>query len=123
MKSSSAAILLSDSGTAQFLGNSLSRTFHSVYLAGSVEDLRNAVAKHRSAVVVVDIEIASVIDVKQLCRDFPKTRIVCTHRVADEAMWMRVMEAGAADLCPSSDSHGILSAAIHHAVGARSAAA
>jgi|SRR5581483_2944215 len=123
MKPSSAVILQSDSGAAQSLINALSHPFRSVHVATSLDALRAAIAKHRARVVVVDIEAASIADVKHLCQDFPQVRIVCTHRIADESMWISVLEAGAADLCPSTDPHGILTAALAKAAVAHSAAA
>jgi DNA-binding NarL/FixJ family response regulator len=123
MKPSSAVILQGNSEAAQCLKTLLQHPFRSVNVATSISDLRNFISKHRAEVVVIDIETASIIDVQQLCQEFPKLRVVCTHRIADEAMWMAVLEAGAADLCPSTDSRGILSAAVQNASIARSAAA
>ena len=49
--------------------------------------------------------------------------IVCTHRLADEEMWTAALNAGAADIYPSYDTRGILSAAVRNASMARSIAA
>jgi hypothetical protein len=58
------------------------------------------------------MEAASLSEVAQLSREFPKARIVCTHRLADEEMWTAALSAGAVDVCPSSDMQGIVSAVL-----------
>ena len=123
MKPSSAVILQSDHDAAQSLISELKLPFRSVHVTMSVDEMRVAISKHRAGVVVVDIEVASIADIRQLCREFPEVRIVCTHRVADEAMWIAALEAGAADLCPSTDPHGILTAVLAKAAVAHAAAA
>jgi DNA-binding NarL/FixJ family response regulator len=123
MQPLSVVLLQGDSRIAQSLINSLCSSFHSVHAVRSLGELRSSIAKHRPKVVVLDIETASISDVEQLSHDFPGVSIVCTHRLADEEMWTAALSAGAADICPSSDTRAILSAALHNVALARGFAA
>jgi hypothetical protein len=69
------------------------------------------------------METASISDVEHLSREFPTACIVCTHRLADEDMWTAAVNAGAADVCPPSDTLGILRTAMRNAAMSSSAAA
>jgi DNA-binding NarL/FixJ family response regulator len=89
----------------------LRSSFHSVQPVKSVDELRTSIAKHQAAVAILDMEIASISDVEHLAREFPGVCFVCTHRLADEAMWAAALSAGAADICLSNDLTGILTAA------------
>ena len=77
----------------------------------SLDELRQAVPRHRADVAIVDLELASLNDVVQFKREFSATTIVCTHRLADEKMWMDALAAGASDCCYSSDVRAIVLAA------------
>ncbi len=112
MQSSNVVLLQSDSRIAQSLIASLSSSFHSVHSVRSVDELLWSVAKHRASVVILDMEMASLLDVERLAQEFPEVCVVCTHRLADEEMWTAALKAGAADVCPSHDTLGILSAAL-----------
>lgn len=122
-KLSSAVILQSDRATSECLRAAMSQEFDAVYVAASIADLRHAVAKRRAHVAVLDLEIASDIEVQQLGREFPELCLVCNHRLPDEQMWMSVLQAGAADLCSSSDSVAILKTALKNVALAKAAAA
>jgi len=123
MKSLGVVLLQGNPAVAQSLSASLSEKFRSVRCVGSLEELRNSVAKHRAEVVILDIENTSIHAVQELSREFPRACIVCTHRLADEQMWMAALDAGAADVCPSFDTPGILNAALRNVAGSRSAVA
>jgi hypothetical protein len=69
------------------------------------------------------METASISDVERLSREFPQACIVCTHRLADEDMWTAAVNAGAADVCPPSDTRGIVRTALRNASITNSAAA
>jgi DNA-binding response OmpR family regulator len=112
MQPTNIVLLQSDPNLAQTLATSLSNSFHRVLVAHSLDDLRHVAAKHRPFAMVVDLETATLGDVASLKRDFQETRIVCTHRVADEEMWTRTLSVGADDCCPSSDMRGILFATV-----------
>jgi DNA-binding NarL/FixJ family response regulator len=116
-------LLQSDSRVAQSLVSALSNSCTSVRQVGSFGELRNSIAKHRVGIAILDMETASISDVERLSREFPKACIVCTHRLADDAMWTAAVNAGATDVCPPSDTRSILRAALRNTFSAHSAAA
>lgn len=116
-------LLQSDSRVAQSLVSALASTFSSVRQVQSLGELRSSIAKHRSGVAILDMETASISDVERLSREFPKACIVCTHRLADEDMWTAALNAGAADVCPASDTLYIVRTALRNASIGHSAAA
>jgi DNA-binding NarL/FixJ family response regulator len=115
-------LLQNDSGVAQALVSALASSA-SVRQVKSLGELRHSIAKHVTGVAILDMEAASMSDVEHLSREFPKARIVCTHRLADENMWTAALNAGAADVCPPSDTRGIVRAALGNADMKQSAAA
>jgi len=112
MQPSNVMLLQSDPNVAQMLAASLANSFHRVHVAKSVEELRQVAAKHHPFAIIVDLESATLADVESLKQEFQGIRVVCNHRVADEEMWTRTMNAGADDFCPSSDMRGILHATV-----------
>jgi len=116
-------LLQSDSRVAQSLVSALTSTFSAVHQVQSLGELRTSIAKHRAGIAIMDMEAASLSDVEHLSREFPKACIVCTHRLADEDMWTAAVNAGAVDVCPPSDTLGILRAAQRNASIAQTAAA
>jgi DNA-binding NtrC family response regulator len=104
-------LLQSDPSIAQILAESLANSFHGVHVAKSVDELRNAAAKHQPFAIILDLETATLGDIQSLKRDFQHTRIVCNHRVADEEMWANTLNVGAYDCCPTSDMRAIVLAA------------
>jgi DNA-binding response OmpR family regulator len=104
-------LLQSDPSIAQTLAESLANSFHGVHVAKSVDELRNAAAKHQPFAIILDLETATLGDIESLKRDFQQTRIVCNHRVADEEMWANTLNVGADDCCRTSDMRGIVLAA------------
>ncbi len=79
--------------------------------ARSADELRRMASQYTAAVAIVDLTIFPVEQVRSLHREM-NIRLVCTHRLADEAMWMRALEAGALDCCCDDDTAGIIAAAI-----------
>jgi DNA-binding NtrC family response regulator len=116
-------LLQSDSGVAQSLVSALASSSTSVRQVKSLGELRNSIAKQVDGVAILDMESASISDVEHLSRDFPQARIVCTHRLADENMWAAALNAGAADVCPPTDTRGIVRAALGNTAMKHSAAA
>jgi len=116
-------LLQSDSRVAQSLVSALANTFSSVRQVQSLGELRTTIAKHRAGIAILDMETASISDLQLLSREFPKACIVCTHRLADEDMWTAAVNAGAADVCPPSDTRGIVRTALRNASITNSAAA
>ena len=107
-------LLQSDSRAAQSLVSALTNTFGAVHQVQSLGELRTSIAKHRARIAILDMEAASISDVEHLSREFPKACIVCTHRLADEDMWTAALNAGAVDVCPPSDTRGILRTALQN---------
>jgi DNA-binding NtrC family response regulator len=107
-------LLQSDSRTAQSLVSALANTFGAVHQVQSLGELRTSIAKHRARIAILDMEAASISDLEHLSREFPKACIVCTHRLADEDMWTAALNAGAVDVCPPSDTRGILRTALQN---------
>jgi len=95
----------------KFLAKSLQAHFHQVDFATDYQSLRERIAKSHSQVAVVDLELLTCDEVRKLCSDFSETGIVCTHRIPDDELWTRAMEAGAIDCCQVDDVRSILSAA------------
>jgi DNA-binding NarL/FixJ family response regulator len=120
---SSVVLLQVDPVVAQSLTNSLLSSFRSVHAVRSMEELRGSILKHRAKVVTLDMEMASLPEVERLSHEFPGLSVVCTHRLADEEMWTAALSAGASDICPTYDTHSILSAAVRNSRRAQSAAA
>jgi len=116
-------LLQSDSRVAECLVSALASSSTSVRQVKSLGELRNSIEKYVAGIAILDMEAASISDVEHLSREFPKARIVCTHRLADEDMWAAALNAGAAAVCPPSDTRGILRAALGNTVMNQSAAA
>jgi DNA-binding NarL/FixJ family response regulator len=113
MKPLSVVVAQGNSKTAEMLAKSLYNHFRAVHLSRTLDELRQAIPSHRADVAIVDLELASLHEVQQLKREFSSTTIVCTHRLADEKMWMDALAAGAIDCCYSSDVRAIVLAASH----------
>jgi len=105
------------------MAESLSHHFHSVNVAETLEEVRPKLITYRAEVLVLDMEGAHLDLVQHMHREFPGVCIVCTHRVADETKWAAALDVGASDYCQTSDTEGILLAAIRNATPDRSAAA
>ena len=111
MKPLSVVVAHSNSKSAEMLAKSLYNHFRVVNVAGDLAQLRHAIPKHRADVAIIDLEMAALKEVQQLKHEFAATRIVCTHRLADEKMWTDALSAGAADCCSASDVRAIVLAA------------
>jgi DNA-binding NarL/FixJ family response regulator len=111
MKPLSVVVAHSNSKTAEMLARSLHNHFRVVNVAGDLDQLRHAIPRHRADVAIIDLEMAALKEVQQLKREFAGTRIICTHRLADEKMWTEALSAGAVDCCSASDVRAIVLAA------------
>jgi DNA-binding NarL/FixJ family response regulator len=123
MKPLTVVVAQSDPTGAEALAASLLSHFKAVHVARSLEEARMSVPKHRADLLVIDLELASLPEVEQLRRDLPATAVVCTHRLADEDLWMQALAAGAVDCCHSSDVRSIVLAADREHMTARTTAA
>ena len=106
--------------SAQYLATSLTKEFRNLLVARSASELRSSVARYRAPFAVVDLELVSLAELKELCREFPATAFVCIHRLADDRMWAEALAMGAVDCCQSNDLHGIMLAAERYVVLSRS---
>jgi DNA-binding NarL/FixJ family response regulator len=116
-------LLQSDARVAQSLVSALSNSCALVHQVDSFGELHSSIAKRRGGIAILDMEAASISDIECLSREFPNACIVCTHRLADDAMWTAAINAGATDVCPPSDTRGILRAALRNTSSTHSAAA
>jgi DNA-binding NtrC family response regulator len=113
MQYSSVIVLQRDGGAAKAIVASLCNTFSQVRSVRTLDELRANIISHRAESVVLDMEVASIKALERLSREFPQTTIVCTHRVADEALWVSALRAGAADVCAPTDTTAVVSALRH----------
>ena len=123
MQSLGVVLLQGDAQVAESLAIALSHVFVSVQQARSLKELRSLIAQHQTGVAILDIEAASLAEVQRLTQEFPRSSVVCTHRLADEDMWVAALQAGALDICRSSDVRGIIRSAVAHSAVVRGAAA
>jgi hypothetical protein len=113
MQALTIVVFQSDARIAQALAAGLSRHFSAVHVTNNLYELHTA---------ILDIEGTQVMEVERLHREFPGLSIVCTHRVADEEMWARVLNAGATDMFPTCDTEGIVMSAVRQSTGTHVAA-
>jgi DNA-binding NarL/FixJ family response regulator len=109
--------------SAESLAKSLYNHFRVVNVARDLDELRQAIPRHRADVAIVDMERTDLEDIQQLRHEFVATRIVCIHRLADERLWTQALAAGAVDCCASSDVRAIVLAASNMLVVSHSHAA
>src|SRR5438270_12065258 len=83
-----------------------------VHFADGPQELETAIARHRAAAVITDLEIVPLDQIERLHRQFDGVNIVCTHRVPDEQMWADSLGAGAADCSYNDDHEEIIRAAL-----------
>jgi hypothetical protein len=104
MEPLSVVLYQNDPRTAQTLALSLSQHFESVHLAGTCQEVRPAVTRHRAAGLVLDLETSGPDEVRRLHREFPDLCIVGTHRLADDKLWAEAIGFGASEICePRND--------------------
>src|ERR1035441_1651185 len=84
--------------------------FHTIATAHNLDELRTFVARLRAPLAIVDLELVNFSELGELCREFPATAFVCTHRLADDAMWSQSLSMGAVDCCLAGDLPKILQA-------------
>ena len=116
MKPLAVALLQTDTRNIRALCSSLCHHFHAIHATTTISELRHLIAKHRISVAIVDMELAALSEIERLRRDFAGICIVCTHRLADDEMWTAALGIGAADVCLSRDTAGIVTAALRSAL-------
>jgi len=112
-----------DSMAAATLAHSLRQHFRGVATISSLDDLRGAIVEQGIEIVVLDLEMVTPTQLEELCCKFRHVGFVGVHRVADEELWARVLDAGAVDCCSTNDVVGITHAARHYAETAHISAA
>jgi DNA-binding NarL/FixJ family response regulator len=120
MRPINAVLAYHDPLSAERLAAVLRSQFRNLIVAKSPDEVSSAVARLRAPFAVVDLELVSLPELKQLCSRFPSTAFVCIHRLADDRLWTEALAMGAVDCCHSSDVHGILLASERYVVLGRS---
>jgi DNA-binding NtrC family response regulator len=112
MKPCSLVVLENDARIARSLVSSLHRHIQSIHVTNSCTALHHEIANRRAHVAVVDIEQACLEEISKLHQEYPHLVIVCTHRLADDGMWVEALRAGASDLCGAFDLRSIVSSVL-----------
>ena len=89
---------------------SLQKHFLDVATVSNQADTRNAIARTKAELAIVDLEVVNFTELDQLCHEFPATAFVSIHRLADDGMWSKSLAAGAVDCCLSGDLPHVLQA-------------
>jgi DNA-binding NarL/FixJ family response regulator len=92
-----------DPALTENLARSIQHQFHTVATAHCLTEIRDTIARHRTPLAIVDLELVNFDELGELCREFPATAFVCVHRLADDVMWSRSLSLGAVDCCLASE--------------------
>jgi DNA-binding response OmpR family regulator len=111
MQAPNAVIAINDPDVAKDLSASLQGHFNFIYRAPSLAEVRAAMLKYRPEVLILDVELAPLSTIQRLRREYKGVTVVCTHRLADEDMWVNALNAGANDVCRLTDVAGLVRAA------------
>lgn len=109
----SVVVAQKDPTCAHRIAQSLRSHVRQVFIAKTVDEMNEAVAKLQAQAAVVDLEMIDDCELRHICRDFGRTAVVATHRAPDEEMWISSLSLGAADCCQQNDLDGILRALSH----------
>ena len=110
MQSINVVLAHRDSALLQSLTPSSHKEFLSFVTVNTASDAGEAIARLRARLAIVDLEVVSFFELDGLCREFPATAFVTTHRLADDDMWSQSLAAGAVDCCVAADLPRILEA-------------
>ena len=105
-----------DPALTENLVRSIQRQFCDVATANNLDEIRVTIARVRAPLAIVDLELIDLPQLGELCHEFPGTAFVCTHRLADDAMWSQSLAMGAVDCCVASDVPKILQASDRYIV-------
>ena len=114
MHSLTVVVAQSDCIVAEHLTANLHLHFKDVVVARDLDEIRQHIRRDLADIVIVDLDLAEMFELRDLVTQFKNVGVVCTHRVPDEEMWKRCMEIGALDCCSCCDVQGIVRAARHH---------
>jgi DNA-binding response OmpR family regulator len=110
MQNLSVVIAQKEASASQLLSHALMARVRHVVVVNSRAELNNAILKNRAQAAIVDLELMSRAQLRQLCKEFGNVAVVATHRLPDEEMWMASLEAGAVDCCHYKDVEALLRA-------------
>jgi DNA-binding NarL/FixJ family response regulator len=110
MPTPTVVVAQNDPNTAQVLSSDLHAHFARIDVVKSASELRTLLLRHDARLAVLDLEMISIEEVRQLASTFCDLSIVCTHRSPDERMWMTALGAGAVEFCHPEDIRSILRA-------------
>ena len=89
---------------------SIKKQYVDVATVSNEEDTRDAIARTKAQLAIIDLEVVNFTELNQLCHEFPGTAFVSIHRLADDGMWSKSLAAGAVDCCVSGDLPRIIQA-------------
>src|SRR5271169_1872581 len=99
-----------DPAVTDNLVRSVEKQFHAVETVNTLDEIRRTIARLRAPLAIVDLELVNFSELAELCREFPATAFVATHRLADDAMWSQSLAMGAVDCRYDGDLLRILQA-------------
>ncbi len=112
MQSLSILIAQADARVGELLAASLRTHFREISVVRGLHELREKHSQnHEPYAVVVDLELANFQELHEICGHYRDAAVICTHRLADDEMWVAALAAGATDCCAPNDIVGILRAA------------
>ena len=114
MHSLTVVVAQSDCIVAERLATNLHAHFKDVVVARNLDEIRHHIQRDLADIVIIDVDMAEMFELRDLVAQFKHVGVVCTHRVPDDEMWKRCMEIGAIDCCSCCDVQGIVRAARHH---------
>ena len=110
MQSHTVVVAHSNPQTVDQLMNGLKAHFRRVSLASDANSVREAIDRNRAHMAIVDLDLVSLKEVKELCAEYSATGVVCVHRAPDYEIWNAAIGAGALECCHPSDIPSILNA-------------
>ena len=112
MQSLSILIAQADARVGELLAASLRTHFREIRVVRGLHELREKHSQDQEPyAVVVDLELVNFQELHEICGCYRGAAVICTHRLADDEMWVAALAAGATDCCTPNDIVGILRAA------------
>ncbi len=120
MQGFTVVVAQADCVVAEHLAANLHAHFKNVVIARDLEEICRHIQKDCADIVIIDLDLTELLEMRRLLEQFRSVGLVCTHRAPDEAMWKSCLEMGALDCCSCGDIQGILAAArrFNHAAAA-----
>jgi DNA-binding NtrC family response regulator len=111
MQSLSILIAQADARVGELLAASLRTHFRETRVVRGLHELQEKDSQNQEpCAVVVDLELANFQELHEICSRYRSAAVICTHRLADDEMWVAALAAGATDCCTPNDIAGILRA-------------